>query len=99
MARVYQGEATLAQKAIGPVERLFYRALFVDPKEEMTWKRYALALLLFNLAGVVFVYVLQRLQGVLPANPAHVGSVRPDTSFNTAVSFASNTNWQSYSGE
>ena len=65
----------------------------------MSWKRYAAALLLFNLAGGVFVYLLQRLQAALPVNPAALGAVPPELSFNTAVSFISNTNWQSYSGE
>ena len=65
----------------------------------MGWKRYALAMLLFNLIGVVVVYLLQRLQGVLPLNPQGFAAVTPDSSFNTAVSFATNTNWQGYGGE
>jgi K+-transporting ATPase ATPase A chain len=99
MARVYMGEAKLAVKVFGPLERLFYRLLRLDPKEEMTWKTYAMAVMLFNVAGLVIVYVLQRVQGWLPANPAGLGAVTPDSSFNTAVSFASNTNWQGYGGE
>jgi len=99
MARVYQGEAKLAQKVVGPVEHLVYRMTGVDPREEMTWKTYAVAAMLFNMAGLLVVYALQRLQGVLPANPAALGAVAPDSSFNTAVSFASNTNWQGYGGE
>jgi K+-transporting ATPase ATPase A chain len=99
MARVYNGEAKLAQKVFGPLERLLYRALRIDAKEEMTWTRYAMAVMLFNVAGLVIVYLLQRTQGLLPANPAGLGAVTPDSSFNTAVSFATNTNWQGYGGE
>jgi len=99
MARVYQGDAKLAQKVLGPLERLVYRVLRVDAKEEMTWKTYAFAALLFNLAGFLAVYVLQRTQGSLPGNPAALAAVTPDSSFNTAVSFATNTNWQGYAGE
>ena len=99
MARVYQGDAKVAQTVLGPLERLIYRVLRVDSKEEMTWKTYAIAVLLFNLAGFFVVYFLQRTQGSLPANPAALAAVTPDSSFNTAVSFATNTNWQGYAGE
>jgi K+-transporting ATPase ATPase A chain len=99
MARVYEGDARIAKRIIGPLERLVYRLLRVDAKEEMTWQTYALAVLFFNIAGLLAVYLLQRLQGVLPLNPAGLGAVTPDSAFNTAVSFASNTNWQGYAGE
>ncbi|WP_394822804.1 potassium-transporting ATPase subunit KdpA [Pendulispora albinea] len=99
MARVYMGEARFAQKIFGPLENLTYRVLRVDPKREMTWKTYAVAVLLFNLVGILVVYVLQRVQGVLPANPQALGAVTPDSSFNTAISFGTNTNWQGYGGE
>jgi potassium-transporting ATPase potassium-binding subunit len=99
MARVYQGEAQAAQRVLGPVERIAYRLVRVDPKQEMTWKTYALAVMLFNVAGLLVVYLLQRAQGALPLNPAGLGAVTPDSSFNTATSFASNTNWQGYGGE
>ncbi len=99
MARVYQGEATFAQRLLAPVERLFYRLAGVRPNEDMSWKRYAGAVLLFNLLGFLAVYALQRLQAGLPLNPANLGAVAPELSFNTAVSFASNTNWQAYGGE
>ncbi|HEY0293886.1 MAG TPA: potassium-transporting ATPase subunit KdpA [Bordetella sp.] len=82
-----------------PVERVLYRAAGVDPQAEMGWKRYALAGLLFSVLGVVAVYALQRLQNLLPLNPADMGAVSPDSSFNTAVSFVTNTNWQGYAGE
>ena len=99
MARVYQGEAKIADRLLGPVERLIYRALRIGSKQEMTWKTYALAAMLFNVAGFLVVYLLQRLQGSLPLNPAGLTAVTPDSSFNTAVSFATNTNWQGYGGE
>ncbi|WP_394847317.1 potassium-transporting ATPase subunit KdpA [Pendulispora brunnea] len=99
MARVYTGEATIAQKVLGPVERLIYRVLGIDPTKEMTWKTYAVASMLFNIVGIFVVYLLQRIQGVLPANPQGFGAVTPDSSFNTAISFGTNTNWQGYGGE
>ncbi len=99
MARVYEGQANTAQKVLGPVERLLYKLLRVDPTREMTWKSYALATLLFNFIGLLALYLLQRVQGVLPANPQGFAGVSPDSSFNTAVSFVTNTNWQGYGGE
>jgi K+-transporting ATPase ATPase A chain len=99
MARVYAGEATLAGKVVGPLERLLYRCAGVRPKDEMPWTDYAVAVLLFNLFGLLVVYALQRLQGVLPLNPTAMPAVSAEVSFNTAVSFASNTNWQAYGGE
>jgi len=80
-------------------EKLFYRAAGVDAEAGMHWKRYALALLLFNFVGVLAVYALQRLQGVLPLNPQGMAAITPDSAFNTAISFVSNTNWQGYGGE
>ncbi len=99
MAKVYQGERTFLSPVFAPVERLFYRLSGIRPDDEMNWKGYALAMLLFNLVGLIFVYVLQRIQGALPLNPQGFGPVSPDSALNTAVSFASNTNWQSYGGE
>ncbi len=99
MARVYGGQRTLLSPILGPVERLTYRLLGVDPGQEMTWQRYVLALLLFSAAGIVFLYAFQRLQGLLPLNPQGLGAVSPDSALNTAVSFVSNTNWQGYNGE
>jgi len=99
MARVYEGRPIGLDRALGWLERLVYKAAGIAPELEMGWKTYALAMLLFNLAGVLTVYALQRLQGVLPLNPAGLGAVSPDSSFNTAVSFATNTNWQGYGGE
>jgi K+-transporting ATPase ATPase A chain len=99
MARVYQGEAGFAARLLGPVERFFYRVAGVKADEDMPWTRYAAAVLIFNLAGFVAVYLLQRLQGVLPLNPLGLSAVPPEVSFNTAVSFSTNTNWQAYGGE
>jgi K+-transporting ATPase ATPase A chain len=99
MARVYQGEPVFLTRLVSPVERLFYRLAGVNPQEEMSWKTYALAVLGFSLTGVLLLYLILRLQGVLPLNPQGLGAVPPDLAFNTAVSFVTNTNWQSYSGE
>jgi K+-transporting ATPase ATPase A chain len=99
MARVYQGERTFLDPLLRPVERLIYRAAGVRADEEMNWKVYAVAIMLFNGLGLLAVYALQRLQGALPLNPQGLGAVTPDSSWNTAVSFATNTNWQGYGGE
>ena len=99
MARVYQGERVFLSPIIRPVERFVYRIVGIRPDEEMNWKRYAVVMLLFNLAGLLLLYAFLRFQSVLPLNPQGLPSVSPDLSFNTAVSFATNTNWQSYSGE
>jgi K+-transporting ATPase ATPase A chain len=102
MARVYEGQPTALDRLLGPLERLIYRLCGVRadrPEAEMDWKTYAFAMLLFNILGLLAVYALQRLQGLLPLNPQGLGAVTPDSSFNTAVSFASNTNWQGYGGE
>ena len=99
MARVFQREKTFLDPVLGPVERLIYRVARIDPANEMDWKENALAMLLFNGIGLLFVYLLQRVQQVLPLNPEGMGPVSADSSFNTAVSFVTNTNWQGYSGE
>jgi K+-transporting ATPase ATPase A chain len=99
MAHVYQGERTFLTPVVRPIERLIYRIVGMHADEEMDWKTYAVTMLLFNFAGLLLLYALQRLQSVLPLNPQNLGAVQPDLAFNTAVSFATNTNWQSYSGE
>ena len=99
MARVYQRERTFLDPVLGPLERIIYRLAKISPDEEMDWKANALAMLLFNFIGFLFVYALQRLQQFLPLNPQGMAAVTPDSSFNTAVSFATNTNWQGYGGE
>ncbi len=99
MARVYEGERTFLTPLIRPIEHLVYRITGLRGDEEMDWKTYAVAVLLFNLVGLLLLYGLQRIQSALPLNPQNLGAVRPDTAFNAAVSFVTNTNWQSYSGE
>lgn len=99
MARVYQGQACGLDRVVGPLERLVYRLCGVRETEEMNWKTYAAAMLLFNGAGLFALYALQRLQAFLPLNPAGLGTVTTDLAFNTAASFATNTNWQAYGGE
>ena len=99
VARVYEGERTLLHPALAPLERALHRVCGVDPEDGMSWRRYAVAVLLFNGLGLVAVYAIQRLQGMLPLNPQGFAGVAPDSSFNTAVSFATNTNWQGYGGE
>jgi K+-transporting ATPase ATPase A chain len=99
MARVYEGERTFLYPLFGPMERIIYRAGGIHPDTDMNWKQYAWALLLFNMLGFLAVYALQRFQSWLPLNPMGFGAVSPDSAFNTAVSFATNTNWQGYGGE
>jgi K+-transporting ATPase ATPase A chain len=99
MARVYQGERTFLDPILGPIERLIYRLSGVKADEDMNWKTYAVAMMVFNTLGLLAVYAIQRLQTFLPLNPAGLGAVTPDSSWNTAVSFATNTNWQGYGGE
>ncbi len=99
MANVFEGKRTFLTPLLGPVERGIYRLAGVKAEAETGWKGYALAALLVNLVGFLVVYALQRAQGVLPLNPQGFGAVTPDSAFNTAVSFATNTNWQGYSGE
>ena len=99
LSKVVAGEAVGPARIGGAFERLIYRLCGVDPAVEMSWQRYAIALLVFNALGGVLLYVLQRLQYVLPLNPQHFAGVPPDTAFNTAISFITNTNWQSYTPE
>lgn len=99
MAKVYEGERTLLTPLLAPVERFIYRMAGIDAGAGWGWRRYALAALVVNMIGFVVVYLLQRLQHVLPLNPQGLAAVSPDSSFNTAVSFATNTNWQGYAGE
>ena len=99
MARIYENRPFGLDRLLGPLERLIYRLSGVRADEEMTWKGYALAMLAFNFVGLLAVYALHRLQDILPWNPAGMAAVAPHSSWNTAVSFASNTNWQNYGGE
>jgi K+-transporting ATPase ATPase A chain len=101
MARVFKGERTFLYRVFGWLERFTYRALRIDPEQDMKWTTYAVAMLSFSLATCLFTYATLRLQGVLPLNPQHFGTrqMTPALAFNTAVSFTTNTNWQSYSPE
>jgi K+-transporting ATPase ATPase A chain len=99
MARVYQGQPCGLDRTLGWLERGVYRASGIDPKHEMSWREYAVCLLLFNAAGILAVYGLLRAQSLLPLNPLQFPANAPDSAFNTAVSFATNTNWQGYGGE
>ena len=99
MAKVFNGERTFMSPVVLPVEGFLYRISGVDEYAEMSWKTYALAFILFNIVGIALLVLLQMLQGFLPLNPQKLPGVRWDTAFNTAVSFVTNTNWQSYGGE
>ena len=99
MARVYEGRRLALERVLGWLERLIYRAGGIRAGEETGWKTYAAAMLAFNLLGLLAVYLIQRLQSLLPLNPQAMSAVSADSSFNTAVSFATNTNWQGYGGE
>jgi K+-transporting ATPase ATPase A chain len=99
MARVFNGERNFLSPVMAPVERFTYRLLGTRPDEEMNWKKYAVAVLLLALLGVVTLFLIELLQGVLPFNPQHLPGVSPALAFNTSISFNTNTNWQNYGGE
>ncbi len=96
---LYDGQRTPLHRILGPVEAGFYRLSGIDPNEEQSWRRYAVHMLIFNVALLLFTYAVLRLQGVLPLNPLGYDGVGTDGAFNTAISFTTNTNWQWYSGE
>ncbi|GAY24610.1 potassium-transporting ATPase subunit KdpA [Sphingobium fuliginis] len=96
---LYEGRRTPLHGLLGPVERGFYRLSGIDPREEQGWRRYAVHMLVFNTALLLLTYALLRMQAVLPFNPQHLGAVSGHLAFNSAISFTSNTNWQSYAGE
>jgi K+-transporting ATPase ATPase A chain len=99
MAKVYSRQRTFLDPLVGPVERFLYRLCGIQADQEMDWKQNAFAMLIFNAIGILALYALERFQGFLPLNPQRFPSVPPDLSFNTAVSFGTNTNWQAYGGE
>jgi K+-transporting ATPase ATPase A chain len=99
MTRVFNGERTWLSPVLVPIERALYRVAGIDAKREQHWLTYTVAMLLFHVGGFVILYALMRLQAVLPFNPAGQSAVAEDLSFNTAVSFITNTNWQNYGGE
>jgi K+-transporting ATPase ATPase A chain len=99
MSRVYEGLPCGLDRLLGPAEGLLYRLCGIDPDEEMDWKKYAAAVLIFSAAGMLLLFLMQRMQGTLPLNPQKFPGAAPDLAFNTAVSFVTNTNWQNYGGE
>ncbi|CEG58128.1 potassium-transporting ATPase subunit KdpA [Legionella fallonii] len=99
MACVYEGKDCAIGRFISPIEHFLYRCCGIEPEREMNWKSYLSAMLIFNLIGFFVVYLIQRVQFYLPLNPQHFFATSSDLSFNTAISFVTNTNWQSYSGE
>jgi potassium-transporting ATPase potassium-binding subunit len=99
MSNVLTGKKTFITPVIRPLENFIYRICSIDENQEMSWKRYAYALIIFNLIGITFLFILQLIQNYLPLNPAQMSGVRWDTAINTAISFTTNTNWQSYAGE
>ena len=99
MAQVFEGERTFLTPVLGPIERGLYRLAGIKPSQEQHWTGYTIAMLAFSVAGFASLYLIQRLQAVLPFNPQTLTGVGPDLAFNTSISFVSNTNWQSYVGE
>jgi potassium-transporting ATPase potassium-binding subunit len=96
MARVFERERTFADRIFRPIERLIYRLTGIDETHEMAWTEYAIVMLLFSVVTMLATYAIERLQGFLPLNPQHLAAVAPDLALNTAASFTTNTNWQSY---
>ena len=99
MAKIYSGGPAPGDRVFLPVENFVYRVARIDPKSEQRWRSYVVSLLIWTVVGGIFTYLVLRLQGSLPANPDHLPGVAPEVSFNTAVSFMTNTNWQNYAGE
>src|SRR5581483_1976426 len=99
MAKVYRGDPVFGDRIFLPIERAVYRICGIDPDSEQRWSSYVIALLGFTLVGILFTYWLLRFQAHLPFNPDHQATVTAPLSFNTAISFGTNTNWQSYAGE
>jgi len=96
MARVFERERTFADRVFRPIERLIYRLSGIDETHEIRWTEYAVVMLLFSLVTMLVTYAIERLQHLLPLNPQHLAAVAPDLALNTAASFTTNTNWQSY---
>ncbi len=99
MKKVYEGERTFLTPVFGPLERVLYRISGISPDAEMDWKQYAVTMLIFNFIGMVVTFAVLMLQRYLPLNPQKFPGFSWDLALNTAVSFATNTNWQAYSGE
>ncbi len=96
MTHVFNRERTFLDFLLRPVERVIYKLTGVDESHEMRWTEYAVAMLLFSAVSMLMLYLMQRLQGILPFNPQNLAAIEPGSSFNTAASFTTNTNWQSY---
>jgi K+-transporting ATPase ATPase A chain len=99
IARVVEGEKTFLDPLLRPIERLFYRVCGIQAEQEMSWQQYSMAMLIVSFVSLLLTYVIERAQSLLPWNPQHLAGVSPALAFNTAVSFTTNTNWQSYSPE
>src|ERR1700675_3443154 len=99
LARVFSRERTFLDPVLRPVERLLYRLTLVDEEHEMRWTEYAFSMLLFSGVSMLVLYLIERVQQILPLNPQKFAAVAPDLAFNTAASFTTNTNWQNYGGE
>ncbi|MGZ3298360.1 MAG: potassium-transporting ATPase subunit KdpA, partial [Asticcacaulis sp.] len=99
MAKVFMGEKTFLNPVAGRLEALIYKLAGIDPEEDMTWRSYAMAIIVFSLGGFMLLYLLLVFQNLLPLNPQKLPGLSPDLAFDTAASFVTNTNWQSYSGE
>ena len=99
MTKVFSGERTFLSPILRPVEVGLYKISGVDDRSEQDWLRYTVSMLLFHIGGFLIIYILMRVQGALPFNPQGMTAVAPDLSFNTAISFITNTNWQNYGGE
>ena len=99
MHAVFEGQGAMSKRVFAPVERVFFRVFFVDATKEMDWKRYTLSVLMFSALSMFAVYTILRFQSSLPLNPQDFPDNSSHLSFNTAASFTSNTNWQSYGGE
>ena len=96
MARVFERERTWVDGIFRPIERFVYRVTGIDETREMAWTEYAVVMLLFSVVTMLATYAIERLQHILPLNPQHLAAVAPDLALNTAASFTTNTNWQSY---
>jgi K+-transporting ATPase ATPase A chain len=99
IASVVQGEKTFLDPLLRPIERLLYRTCGIQAEQEMSWQQYSVAMLIVSFVSLLLTYVIERAQGLLPWNPQHLSGVSPALAFNTAVSFTTNTNWQSYTPE
>ncbi len=99
IARVLEGERTFLSPVLRPIERLIYKLSGIQAEQEMSWRQYSVALLLFSFVSMLLTYVIERVQHLLPWNPQHLAGVAPDLAWNTAASFTTNTNWQSYTPE